>query len=117
MKRKFAILLQVCVAAALLSCSQEIGTPAIGSCDPSAETLRVLNDAVVSVHHSNGQFFLVEQFTYDTKLIPCEDLPTEFRVDGLVLRVTGVVKNRAQPAMEPCCTENIILSKVAPDTK
>lgn len=117
MKRKIAIVLQMSVAAALLSCGQEIDSPAISSCNPEAETLRVLNDAVVRVHDQNGQFLLVEEFMYDTQLAPCEDLPVEFRSDGLTLRVTGVVKKRERKPDEPCCTENVILSEVARDIK
>ncbi len=58
----------------------------------------------------NG-IYIIEQGTIDTKLIPC-NLPIEFVQDNLQVIISGDVKLRPREANEPCCTEDIVITKI-----
>ena len=60
----------------------------------------------------NNKFYLVEQFTIDTWLNPC-NLAREFRIDNLQVTISGDVKTTTYPPGEPCCTENFVITKIA----
>ena len=82
-------------------------------CFHSATFLRQITDrpASVKVNTVDNSYYLVEAGSIDTRLIPC-NLPAEFRVNDLNVRVTGDVKAAAQTAMGPCCTEYLVIAEI-----
>ncbi len=56
--------------------------------------------------------YLVEEGTIDTRLIPC-NLSPDFYKDGLVVRISGLVKTTVRNTMAPCCAENFVIVKIS----
>lgn len=79
-------------------------------CLPNAITVRQVINKQATIQFS-GKYFIIEQGTIDTKLIPC-NLSPEFHVDNLPVIITGEVKSTPQPGPGPCCTENFIIEKI-----
>lgn len=82
-------------------------------CHSAAPTIRQLVDkpAVVKVTATVYSVYLVEQGAIDTKLVPC-NLPKEFFQNDLQVTISGDVKAAAQDG-GPCCTENIVITKIS----
>lgn len=93
----------------LFSCKKE-STPE-QSCLSDAVLSRVIVNKAATVKLTSGQFYIIEQGTIDTKLIPC-NLSQEFQVADLQVIISGDVKAIPQPAMGPCCTENLVITKI-----
>ena len=80
-------------------------------CFPNDITTRQIINKQASVKLTNGQFYIVEQGTIDTKLIPC-NLTQDFQVDNLQVTISGDVKATAQGGSYSCCSENFVISKI-----
>lgn len=76
---------------------------------PDEKTVRQVKDKSAIIQKTGTQFYIVEQNTIATKLKPC-NLPTEFRVDHLAVIVSGDVKSTIQNAIEPCRTNNFMIT-------
>ena len=74
-------------------------------------TARQIINKQASIKLSNGQFYIVEQGTIDTKLIPC-NLTQEFQVDNLQVTISGDIKATVQGGPAPCCSENFVITKI-----
>ena len=74
-------------------------------------TARQIINKQASIKLANGQFYIVEQGTIDTKLIPC-NLTQEFQVDNLQVTISGDIKATAQGGPAPCCSENFVITKI-----
>ncbi|RYE58460.1 MAG: hypothetical protein EOP48_03485 [Sphingobacteriales bacterium] len=55
--------------------------------------------------------YLVEDGSIDSKLIPC-NLEHEYMQQGLKVIISGDIKARKADLNEPCCSENIVLTKI-----
>lgn len=80
-------------------------------CFPDAATVRQIKDKQAIIKSAGGQFYIVEQGAIDSKLIPC-NLAKEFQVDNSVVTLSGDVKATLNTAFEPCCTENLVITKI-----
>lgn len=81
-------------------------------CSPNSAIARtILNKPATIFKQPNGIFYIVEQGTIDSKLIPC-NLPSEFKVDQMQVVISGEVKTSGQPASAPCCTNNFYILKI-----
>jgi hypothetical protein len=110
MKRYLRTLVSILVVGALFSaCDKKANAP--DNCYADNETVRVLNDKTLTVHGGNGSWHLTEEFTYDTRLYPC-NLPTEFQVDKLVVLVSGNVKAIPETAQAPCCSDGLEITSI-----
>lgn len=80
MKKSFFILL-ILVGLFLYSCKKENSKP--DDCSPNSITYRqIINKQATIRQLPSGLFYIVEQATIDTKLIPC-NLPIDFQIDNI----------------------------------
>ncbi len=96
----------------LISCKKEKDETITG-CSPDAITIRQIsnNQAIIKVTGMMNGVYILEQGTIDTKLIPC-NLPAEFIQNDLQVIISGDVKFRQRTGIEPCCTENLVITKI-----
>lgn len=81
-------------------------------CFPNETTYRqIVNKQATIRKLPSGLFYIVEQGTIDTKLNPC-NLTTDFQVDNLQVTISGDVKATIQGGPGPCCTENLVITKI-----
>ncbi len=92
------------------SCKKDNNTNT--ECFPNSSTVRQITNAKATVRAVGGKFYLVEQGTIDTKLNPCT-LTQEFQVDSLQVTISGDVKLTQYNGLEPCCTDNFLISKIS----
>lgn len=59
---------------------------------------------------SGNDFYMYEQGTIDTKLIPC-NLPLDFQVDDLQVLISGYTK-QSREGGNTCCTEILFITKI-----
>ena len=96
--------------ALIFSCKKD--NNANDNCFPNTSTVRQITNAQATVKKAGGKFYIVENESIDTKLNPCT-LPQEFQVDNLQVIISGDVKSTLQGGLEPCCTENFIITKIS----
>jgi hypothetical protein len=80
-------------------------------CFPNEITTRQITNKQATIQLTNGQFYIVEQGTIDTKLNPC-NLTQEFQVNNLQVTISGDIKETTQGVSGPCCTDNFVISKI-----
>lgn len=110
--RKTVFFISVTSAAIMLLfsfCRKEKGTS--NDCFPGAITYRTVIDQPAIVKQAGGVFFLVEQGSIDSKLVPC-NLPADFQFDLLPVTISGDVKTTVQGGPGPCCTEYFVIKKI-----
>ncbi len=93
----------------ILSCKKNEGTEP--DCFSKDVTTRQIVNKKATIKSTGGRFYLVEQGAIDTKLEPCV-LAREFQIDNLQVVISGNVKARVQGRLEPCCTENIVITSI-----
>lgn len=96
------------IAVSFVSCKKDTISP---DCFSNVATLRQITNKPALIKYVEGQFYVVEYETIDTKLLPC-NLPSEFRIDELKVNISGDVKLSINASTGPCCTENIIITKI-----
>lgn len=79
------------------------------SCSNGDTVVREIVEAVATVHDAGGSFQIIEENTYDTRLLPC-NLPEEFKVDQLQVVITGKTLATFQTGI--CCVERLVLQKI-----
>jgi hypothetical protein len=79
------------------------------NCFSDIATTRTIVDKAASISFANNNYYIVEQSTIDTRLLPC-NLSDEFKVNGLIVTVSGEVKNTVISGA--CCTENFVITKI-----
>jgi hypothetical protein len=89
--------------------SQKCSQP--GPCNSTEQTTRVITNKAAKIQASGGQFYIVEYMNnIDTRLLPC-NLNPDFRVDGLMVTVSGNVKETVKNT-PICCTENFEITSI-----
>jgi hypothetical protein len=78
-------------------------------CFSEVTTTRSIIDKPASIFFANNNYYIIEQSTIDIKLLPC-NLPDEFKINGLLIKVSGEVKNLV--ANGPCCIDNFVITKI-----
>jgi hypothetical protein len=75
--------------------------------------VRVITDrpATVVVGATIEGAYYVEDGSIDTRLLPCV-VPMEFMQHGLRVIISGEIKERTARAGEPCCAEDILITKI-----
>ena len=89
------------------SCKKDRGA----SCFSSAATVQQLTNDSATVIFSEGQYYLVQRHTIDSRLKPCS-LPAEFRVDHLSVVISGEIKKTNYSGQTICCTEDFVLREI-----
>jgi hypothetical protein len=79
------------------------------TCFTDIASVRTITDKVAYISFTDNQYYIKEEFTIDTRLLPC-NLEEEFKVNGLRVIVSGEVKNSLPNY--PCCTDNFIITKI-----
>jgi hypothetical protein len=97
------------IVALFSACNKEGNAP--DNCFADRETLRVLDNKTATVNGNGGSWYLVEEFTYDTKLFPC-NLEKEFQVDKLVVKISGNVKAIHETDLAPCCLDGLEITGI-----
>ena len=107
--KKFIYLLMFSIT--VFSCKKEKSNS--DDCDPNLTTSRVLvNRPATVLQPSDGQFYLIEHGTIDSKLLPC-NLATAFKVHNLAVTISGDVKATVQGGPDPCCIEYFVITKIS----
>ena len=109
MKAPISSVILISVLLACASCNKDKSQKA--GCDTNAPTERTLTNKAATVKEMAGKFYIIEQNTIDTRLLPC-NLDASFAVDNLQVTVSGEVKQTNSIAGEPCCTNNFIISNI-----
>lgn len=82
-------------------------------CFSDVTTVRqIINKPATIRMQPNGNFFIIEQGTIDTKLNPC-NLPADFQIDNLNVTLSGNVKFTILNGTFACCTENFVVTKIS----
>lgn len=84
----------------------------VDDCFPDTSTVRTVLNAEATIQLLNGEYFIIEKNTIDTRLYPC-NLAQEFRIDKLPVIVTGEVKNTIRSGVGPCCTDHFVILKIS----
>ncbi len=92
----------------LISCKKS--TDKSTTCFSDVTTTRIITDKPAYIHFADNQYYIKEQFTIDTRLLPC-NLADEFKVSGLLVTISGEVKNSLPN--NPCCTDNFVITKIS----
>lgn len=108
-KHLYAIVLILIIAVVFTACDKDGNIP--DDCYADQQTIRTLNNKTATVNWDGTTGYLVEEFTYDTRLYPCK-LPGEFQVDKLVVKISGDVKAIPEIALAPCCADGIVLTSI-----
>jgi hypothetical protein len=101
-----ALAITILLVTIFFSCKKSTENKA--TCFSDITTVRTINSKPTAIQLLNNQYYIVEQLTIDTKLLPC-NLADEFKVNNLLVTVTGGVKNTIQNGT--CCTENFVITK------
>jgi len=81
-------------------------------CNDGSKTLRIITNAPATIYLFENQYFITEQNTIDTRLVPCS-LPVQFQKDRLMVTISGEVKNYlVQDKIYACCIEKIVLTHI-----
>ncbi len=91
-----------------LSCKKSIEKNT--ACFSDVATARTITDKPAFIHFTDNQYYIKEQFTIDTRLLPC-NLTDEYMVSSLLVTISGEVKNTL--LNEPCCTDNFVITKIS----
>ena len=81
------------------------------TCFSNEATRRSVVNKPATIQATGGQYYIIEQNTIDTKLLPCT-LSPEFRVHGLQVIVSGNVKS-AVKNIPICCIDNFQLLSIS----
>ncbi len=98
----------ICTIIFFVSCKKN--NASTNNCDENAPTQRVIVNKKATITLLNGEYFIVEENTIDTKLSPC-NLPLAFKNPGLNVIVSGSVKQGIS-SISPCCTNAFIISNI-----
>lgn len=79
------------------------------NCFSDIPTTRTILDKQATIQLLNNEFYIIENGTIDTKLLPCS-LANEFKINNLPVTITGEVKNTIPTGV--CCTENFVITKI-----
>lgn len=111
MRYIFTSLAFLIVIVIVFSCRKDKKTT---ECFPDSIIIRqIINkSAVIKLTATVNPVYIIEQGSIDTRLIPC-NFPMEFYQDNLQVIISGEVKSRLQGESEPCCTENLIITKIS----
>lgn len=93
---------------AACSCKKD---KASSECFSNATTVRQITNAQATIKGSNGNYFIVEKGSIDTKLNPCM-LEPEYKINDLQVVISGEV-NLTPGSFEPCCTVNFVVTNIA----
>ena len=105
--RSITRLISIFLLLAMCSCKKD---KAPSECFSNATTVRVINNVQATIKESNGNYFIIEQGSIDTKLNPC-NLNPEFWINNLPVVITGEVKLTSRNS-QPCCTDNFVITKI-----
>lgn len=105
--QKVLVLLVITILLIAVSCKKESGLDQ--SCGNGDTVEREIVEAVATVHDTGGSFQIIEENTYDTRLLPC-NLPDEFKMNKLKVIITGKTFAVAQTGI--CCVEKLALQKI-----
>jgi hypothetical protein len=98
------------ISLATSSCKKE--NNAAADCFPGATTVRVITNKKAMIKVTGSQIYIVEENTIDTKLNPCA-LDPKFKIDNLLVNISGQVKATPQVGPGPCCIENFVITSIS----
>ena len=109
--KKYITFLSILLGLTILFHSCKKNDKSKTGCFLNDTTARQIINKQASIKLANGQFYIVEQGTIDTKLILC-NLTQEFQVDNLQVTISGDIKATVQGGPAPCCSENFVITKI-----
>lgn len=99
----------IILTAVIISCNKDNNNST--TCDPNASTIRQILNKKASIKLMGTQFYIIEEGMIDTKLNPC-NLAPEFKIDNLLVTISGNVKSTTYIGVGPCCTENFVITAI-----
>lgn len=106
--RKIAII--ALTIAALTVCKKK--SVSVIPCQSDAATTGYLVMTKVTVSKTGNSFLLIPEGAIDTRYNPC-NLPAQYAVDKKKLLIEAEIKATAHNDFNPCCTEDIVISKLS----
>lgn len=94
-----------------LSCKKEKEAAPCFANEPTTRQLVNRKATVKLTATITEPVYLVEEGTFDTRLLPC-NLPMEFYQHNLTVTVSGEVKAAPQTAQVPCCAANFVVTAI-----
>lgn len=94
---------------AFSACKKDVDTE--GECSSTTPTERSIIDKQATVRLTNGKYYIIEDGTFDTRLIPCS-LSQNFQVNNLRVVISGEVKKTTQNRGEPCCSNFLVITSI-----
>ena len=98
----------ILILIAMCSCKKDTTT---SECFSNVQTVRQITNVAATIKESNGNYFIVEQASIDTKLNPCK-LESQYQINNLQVIISGDVKLTARD-YGPCCTDNFVITKIS----
>jgi hypothetical protein len=80
-------------------------------CFPGSATIRKIVNKLAVVKVTANGYYIAEQGTYDTRLIPC-NLANEYVENDLQITISGDVKAR-QRSDGICCIEDLVITNIS----
>ncbi|MEO8109038.1 MAG: hypothetical protein ABI594_03350 [Ginsengibacter sp.] len=80
------------------------------ACFTDTTNTRQIVHEQATIKLSGSEFYMYEEGTIDTKLIPC-NLPIDFQVDNLQVTISGYSKS-SKEGWPACCTEILVITKI-----
>jgi hypothetical protein len=107
---KNAVMIVCIIFSCLVSCKK--AKQSTNNCYPNELVARVVQLKNATIQKApNGIFYIVEDNIVDDKLQPC-NLPIEFQLDGLLVKISGNVKATLQIGTGPCCTNHFEITHI-----
>jgi hypothetical protein len=94
----------------LLSCAKNQSSAL--DCLQDEITVRNIVKAEATIIRTGELYYIIEQGTIDTRLLPC-NLDPAYETDRLQVVISGMVKASAQIGPGPCCTENFVITFIS----
>ncbi|MEP6949105.1 MAG: hypothetical protein ABI863_07530 [Ginsengibacter sp.] len=108
MQHGFIIITILFFITVINSCKKDTNSNA--HCSPDALTSREITNERATIKKLGSGFYIIEQGSIDTKLIPC-NLEAEFQVGDLEVTVSGDAKTTLPE--NTCCTEYFLITKIS----
>lgn len=70
-----------------------------------------INNQLATVYQVNGEYYIAEQNTIDTRLFPC-NLPEEFQQNNINIYITGQVKSLPYSNTRPAGDAALIITQI-----
>ncbi len=109
MKHTLTAILCLALLCGIMACKKNKDTKA--DCYRDNAVRYEINNQAATVHLVNGEYYIAEQNTIDSRLFPC-NLPAEFRQNNIAVLVSGQVKSLPYSGTRPAGDAALIITTI-----